>query len=192
MEQEMISSKKVYEQLGVKKDYSEWIKRYICNLSYKEGIDYVKTITPSTGGRPSVDYLFSKKKIQPIVIRCNSSGVKDALDYLGLESLHLHTYSRFEVSFSNMLNEALKELGIEVISQYKVLNYRIDFYIPKYKLAIEYDEASHFYSTQEVKDARRQFEIKQEIGCDFKRLNYKDSDATNLGKVLSYIIKNKI
>lgn len=93
--------------------------------------------------------------------------------------------SRFEVSFSNILLPILDKMGIEIVRQFKVLNYKIDFYIPEYKLAIEYDEEQHRFSVKS--DAKRMDDIRKEIDCKFIRLSYKDSDAENVGIVLKEI-----
>lgn len=99
--------------------------------------------------------------------------------------------SRFEVSFSNILLPILDKMGIEVIRQKKVLNYKIDFYIPEFNLAVEYDEEQHRFSVES--DAKRMDDIRKEIDCKFIRLSYKDTDAENVGIVLKEIysrIKN--
>lgn len=93
--------------------------------------------------------------------------------------------TRFEISFTNIFMPILDKMGITVIRQYKVLKYRIDFYIPEYNLAVEYDEEQHRFSMQV--DAKRMAEIKNAIGCKFIRLSYKDSDAENVGIVLREI-----
>lgn len=59
----------------------------------------------------------------------------------------------------------------QIHSQYPVLGkYRIDWYIPELKLAIEFDEAHHGYQSEQ--DKIRQAEIERELGCKFVR--YKD------------------
>lgn len=55
----------------------------------------------------------------------------------------------------------------EIIEQYPVKNYQIDWYIPELKLAIEYDERHHIRSKKE--DRKRQNEISKELGCKFIR-----------------------
>lgn len=94
--------------------------------------------------------------------------------------------TRFETAFGKQLIETLTPLGIEVETQKFVCGkYRIDFYLPKYKLAIEYDEQQHQF--QHEADNQRMKDIKKELGCSFIRLDYKNIDATNVGIVLSEI-----
>ena len=100
-----------------------------------------------------------------------------------------HTTTRFELSFGEQLQETLKPLGIKIEVQKSIFNgkYRIDFYLPEYKLAIEYDEEQHNNDINRIKDKQREEEIKNELHCDFIRLNYKDTDAYNVGLVLKKI-----
>ena len=81
-----------------------------------------------------------------------------------------------------MLEEALKEIDVKLIHQYYVSGYRIDFFLPEYNLAIEYDEEHHKSRTKE--DKIREREIKKETGCKFIRCSYKDSNIKNLMKIL--------
>lgn len=98
------------------------------------------------------------------------------------------TLTRFKVSFGNMLKEALHELDIDVISQYKVKKYKIDFYIPSKKIAIEYDEQQHFVETNHKKDLERQKYIEDKKACKFVRCDYRDSDIKNVMKVIKEVM----
>ena len=52
--------------------------------------------------------------------------------------------------------------------QHSVLGYRIDLYVPKYKLAIEVDELRH--CTRDIKsEIERKRRSKKELGCKFIR-----------------------
>ena len=97
----------------------------------------------------------------------------------------IHTKTRFEVSFLNLLEEALLEIGIVGVRQHKVGTYRIDFYIPSFKTAIEYDEHQHRYAKDQ--DSIRQEFITKELDCKFVRCDYEDSDIKNVMKVLKEI-----
>ena len=92
---------------------------------------------------------------------------------------------RFEISFLKLLKEALKEIDIKLIHQHYVSGYRIDFFLPEYNLAIEYDEEGHKFHKKE--DKLREEKIKKEIGCKFIRCSYKDSNIKNLMKILKEI-----
>lgn len=87
-----------------------------------------------------------------------------------------------------MLIEALEELDLEVKTQYNVDSYRIDFYIPKLNIAVEYDEEHHFTEANIKKDIERQTYIEEKIGAKFIRCDYKDNDIKNVMKVLKEIM----
>lgn len=109
---------------------------------------------------------------------------KSLAEFCGQQAIVCTT--RFETAFGKQLIETLTPLGIEVETQKFVCGkYRIDFYLPKYKLAIEYDEQQHQF--QHEADNKRMEDIKKELGCSFVRLDYENTDATNVGIVLSEI-----
>ena len=54
--------------------------------------------------------------------------------------------------------------------QHNVLRYRIDLYVPKYRLAIEVDELGHF--ARDIKsEIERQNKIEKELHCEFIRID---------------------
>ena len=59
-------------------------------------------------------------------------------------------------------------LGISLIRQYKVLNYRIDGYDAENNVAYEIDEEDHKYRKE--KDMKREKAIKAVLGCTFTRI----------------------
>ena len=116
--------------------------------------------------------------------------LKNWLVSLGLIQDELLLIERKEIKFLDKLQEALKPFDLEGIKQYKVLNYKIDFYIPKLNIAIEYDENEHKdYSYKQQQG--RQKEIENSLGCDFIRISDKQNDEYNIGLVLLHI-SNKL
>lgn len=114
--------------------------------------------------------------------------IKKVYEFLGGdENIDIYVSNeRFEISFLKMLEEALKEIDVEMIHQYYVSGYRIDFFLPKYNLAIEYDEEAHKFHNGE--DKIREEKIEKETGCKFIRCSYKDSNVKNLMKILKEIV----
>ena len=78
------------------------------------------------------------------------------------------------------------------IFQHYVLGYRIDMYIPEYKLAIEVDELGH--CTRDLKsEIERQKRIEEELGCKFIRIdpsreNFDIVDESS--KIKDYLLKS--
>ena len=124
---------------------------------------------------------------------CNSKNISnnkkdEFIEFLKNNNLIKHdrvlTNQRKEINFLDKLEQALKPFEIICKKQYKVLNYRIDYYIPQLNIAIEYDENGHSSYTYEQHEGRQK-EIEKELGCKFIRVTDKESDDYNLG----YIIK---
>ena len=72
--------------------------------------------------------------------------------------------------------------GIKMIQQYFVLNnkYKIDLYLPDYRVAIEIDKKGH------IDKERRQKYIKEELDCKFKRIN-SDSENSDMDATIGTI-----
>jgi hypothetical protein len=62
--------------------------------------------------------------------------------------------------------------------------YRIDLYLPDYKLAIEFDEEYHSYQKQKDKD--RQMYIISKLGCVFRH-NYKEDILEFINTIYKHI-----
>lgn len=93
--------------------------------------------------------------------------------------------SRKEIEFNSKLNEILTtaknivggyinednaNIVTEVIPQYNVLNYKIDFYLPFFHIAIEYDENEHTY--REKYDETRQQKIEKYFEDNNSYINF--------------------
>ena len=81
--------------------------------------------------------------------------------------------------------------GEEIIEDFSVLNYLIDFYSLKYKLAVETDELGHA-DRDAVKEKERQTEIAEYLDCKFIRINpdKKDFGAYDgLGEIYKFFDK---
>ena len=100
----------------------------------------------------------------------------------------LHSVARsLEEPFIVQLQDALKPFGIYWEKQYKVLNYRIDFYIERLNIAIEYDENDHKgYSYEQHEERERK--IKDILGCKFIRVSDKNSNAYNIALIIKELI----
>ena len=106
--------------------------------------------------------------------------------------LNLNNYivlkSRKEIEFVNDLESFLKAIGInDGISQYSILNYKIDYYIPSLKIAVEYDENNHKDYPYESQEFRQQ-KIEEILKCKFIRLSDKKENAFNLGLVMKGMV----
>ena len=73
-----------------------------------------------------------------------------------------------EKTVLNSIKDAFE--GENMQSQYTVLNYRIDLYFHKYKLAVEIDELGHNGRNIDY-EIQRQKELERELDCAFIRIN---------------------
>lgn len=94
--------------------------------------------------------------------------------------------TRKETDFISALEQFLLPFKIKGIKQYKILDYRIDYYIPDINVAIEYDENEHVGYTYEQQEKRQQL-LENKLDCLFIRLNDQKSDLENIGIVAKEI-----
>lgn len=144
-----------------------------------------------------------KKNESRICYDCTLNGVKMLIDnfrnyknkFKLIEWYESHTnrndniilYERKEIEFINALEQVLNPLSIIGISQYQILQYHIDYYIPSIRLAIEYDENDHKYYTYEKQELRQE-KIEKELGCKFIRLSDGNDNYYNIGLVVKEIM----
>ena len=76
----------------------------------------------------------------------------------------------------------------KIIEDFSALNYLIDFYFAKYKLAVETDELGHA-DRDSVKENKRQTEIAKYLDCKFIRINPDKKDFSaydGLGEICKF------
>ena len=111
------------------------------------------------------------------------------LKQIGLINHEIVSNSRKEIEFLYVLEKIISPLNISIEKQKKILNYRIDAYIPELKIAIEYDENSHCNYSYESHEGR-QIEIENILGCEFIRVSDNKDDYFNIGIIMKYIFKH--
>lgn len=115
-----------------------------------------------------------------------SSNQKDLLlDRLGLSS-YIYKRNRKEIDFKECLIHFFSAFGYEVIHQYKVGVYYLDFFIPSINIGIEYDENNHRDYNKSKEEEREKF-IKNSIGCKIVRISDEHDNYYNLGIISKYI-----
>ena len=137
--------------------------------------------------------LFPPKAILKIGLLLQDSIIADKVKQeLGLPAAIKINGSREEIKFFDKLEEMFAIMNIQKgIKQYSVLGkYRIDYYMPEFRLAIEYDENGHSGYTYEQHEGRQE-EIQKKLCCDFVRLDNRDDIFTNIAKVFKGIIDYK-
>lgn len=138
-------------------------------------------------------YIINDKGFISLIQKSNiitSVRKKEILMELGIED-HILLWDRSEIRFKDKLLDFYNALGYDVHCQYAVGGYRVDFYIKKINLAIEYDENDHSHYDVE-KEVERERYIKSNLKCDFIRLSDKSTDCYNLGVIAKYMIDKMI
>lgn len=142
-------------------------KIYKCYECTKLGCDMLATTLKNKDA-----FLFAKK------IRDIFPDKAKSMIFINLE--------RKEIEFIDQLEDALKPFDIKGQRQYRVLKYRIDYYIPSLQIAIEYDENNHSYYSYDSEEGRQK-EIENELGCRFIRVSNDKSHSYNIGLVIKNI-----
>ncbi|MDZ9609906.1 Rha family transcriptional regulator [Escherichia coli] len=147
VEKELISSLDIAKEFG--KNHKD-VLRDIRAVSGNTGIDFVESVYVDAQNRKKCHYII-----------CNQLSDTLRQRYNGL---------RFGLSAAEKiaLNTIEQVLGVKLIRQYPVLNYRIDGYDPVNNIAYEIDEPEHKYKKEQ--DEIRQRRIENELGCKFVRI----------------------
>ena len=152
---------------------------------------WLKNTYKDSRGKTWREFLVSLDGIDILIKRSRKTQkLKRAIEFLKqheYKNKEIVLSKRFEESFGHNLKNTLKALDIDVEDQKYCLGYRIDFYIPKYKIAIEYDEYQHKYTKDA--DYDRQHFLSIELGCTFLRLDYEQEDSYNVGLVIKEVLK---
>ena len=87
-------------------------------------------------------------------------------------------WEREETHFGKVLEYFCEYLHLKLFKQYPIDKYRIDYYVPEIKLAIEYDENGHRSYNKKREEAREKI-IKERLGCDILRISNETEYAQN-------------
>lgn len=90
---------------------------------------------------------------------------------------------RKEFGFAKVLDDITKSITL-FEQQYRIDNYRVDFYSKEFNLVVEYDENGHNYRQNE--DKIRQKHIENKLGCHFIRVK-EGQESVGLGEIVKYL-----
>lgn len=111
-------------------------------------------------------------------------GYQKAYESIGGDPMIMNVMTRYEDTFSEKIHDLMSVLGVEIKREYQILRFSVDFYLPEYNLAIEYDEPHHDLREQKIADEERQQLILKKNNTETIRLKSTDNDTINLGKVI--------
>lgn len=147
----LISARELYAELGVKRDYSTWIKQSIERADLEDGKDFTPFKGESTGGRPTIDYLLVRDAALTVIMM---SGGQFA-SKLRKQVIELYNQHDTGLAFTAQQVEALIDLSraMTLISiQKEVEQKHFAIYNDKYTW-YEYRAALLGYGTKDVIDA---------------------------------------
>lgn len=133
-----------------------------------------------TNGGPQPMVVITKAGCDIMAIGCRKLEAVRLCAILKVKTISL----RQEASCLLTITKAFVQLQMKV--QYQVGPYRIDLYIPKYKLAVECDENDHIAYLGQDETARQTF-IESALGCTFIRFN-PDAQDFNIGTVINRML----
>lgn len=187
-----VSSRDVAEGLGKQHKH---VLEAIDKILESDGENFRHEIIASTyinsRGKEYREYLLTKNGLSNYLLNCrslSSDSLKRIIEKYSLDINYKVMPTRFELSFEQVLKEMSDVFGYKFIPQYRVKNFRIDFYFKKENVAVEYDENHHKYKNKE--DKKRQLDIEKELGCEFIRLNSDNSDIVNASNVIKKLLNN--
>jgi len=141
------------------------------------------------GGEQSTTML-NENGLKRLLCRSRSMKADFVAEKLGI-NVHSNRYTPKETEAMIFLQKAL--LGVETKPQFSCGPYRIDLYLPEYKIAIECDEVGHCGSRLSMDEKREKF-IMNELGCTFLRFRPDDKDfdlAEVVGQCFKWIFDHK-
>jgi len=165
-----IDARELWLFLKVKSTFPNWISDRIKQYDFIQSVDFITKIN-SFYSPPRKEYTISLDMAMVLSVTERKSKGSEAYVYFckikgyGIVVKHIERKAYYfgEEIIKNMFSQ------YKIIPEYPVFKnkYRIDWYIPELKLAIEFDEPHHFRNAEE--DKKRQAEIEVELGCRFAR-----------------------
>ena len=141
----------------------------------------------STNGGIQNMLFVSEQGLMILVAKAKKKTAEFKINFLN--ALHIkHSYitdtkeSLFAESIIDFVQEAYK---LHIQTQFYILGYKIDFYLPEIKLAIEFDEEHHKYCEED--DLTREHLISKALDCSFLRIPHQLSLSLQLALVTKTI-----
>ena len=186
--EQLVSARDLHKFLEITERFNNWFERQL-QYGFEENVDFTGCkFFNEKANKELQDYSISLNMAKEICYKQKTNKKAGLLlKKLGSDLTHIHTFSRFEKSFEYCIVEFLGELEIKIIKQYKVEKYYIDFYLPDFNIAIEYDEKHHLSYKNIKKDSERQKYIEKKYNLKFIRCDYRDSDLKNLAEIVKEI-----
>jgi phage anti-repressor protein/very-short-patch-repair endonuclease len=187
----VVDARELHQLLKIKTKFNDWIVRKKSIFNSIEDIDYIESkkhpITKQGGGRP---YKVFDLTLKFAALICLSESTHESikiyqyLDEKNPDSVFFIKPERDEIFFGIKLFNFIGHIT-DIKQQYPVSGFRLDFYLPEFNIAIEYDEKHH--ERQIESDIDRQIKIEDLLYCDFVRVNH-DNEISGVKNIVALII----
>jgi len=150
-----VEGRELYSAMNIKSRFNDWVRNSVYNADLKENKDYYISKGESSGGRPPEKWLLSQEAC--MLISFQSKNIDLYMHFkkmLGRDCL-IEKRSRKEIMFDIVLSQVF---DVEFKKQVSIGSYRVDFLFND--LIVEYDEYYHKSDTQQIKDRKREKDIK--------------------------------
>ena len=126
-----VSARDLHENLGMKRQFTNWMSENIQRAMLEEGKDFNKIMLKSTGGRPSIDYQLTKDSSLAIIVISGGANARNMRD----EVINLYKMHDTGLAFSSDQICALIDISkaMTLVSiQKEVERKHFDIYNDKY------------------------------------------------------------
>ena len=184
---------------GISEKLTNILRNPNINEDGKNEIEYVLNKINPGDSEERKNIFISIELLLNLCLECKNDKARMFYSYLLDTNKDIKFYpncpERKEIKFLDKLEQALEPFNIKGEKQYPIninhKHYRIDYYIPQLKIAIEYDENGHTSYTYE-KHEGRQKEIEKRLVCRFIRVTDKKSDEYNIGLVFKKLFRELV
>jgi len=101
-----VNSRELHGELGVKKDFSDWMSHQVNSLGLELNIDYITQTDSSTGGRPQKNYILTLDTAKHIAMASRTAKGKEVRKYF----IAIEKQFRAEQSSSSDLSQIMPVL----------------------------------------------------------------------------------
>lgn len=166
---------------GINKDFG--------GLNFNSKKYWIESNYIDKSGKSNKCYEITKNGCELIIQRSRKDvKLEKLIEFVGDMETPIILSDRKEIRFINKLDEFLSVYNLKGVKQYPILNYRIDYYIPKLNIAIEYDENNHKNYSYEEHEGRQK-QIEKELNCEFIRVSDDETDIKNIAIINKFLLE---
>lgn len=94
-------ARQLHRELGVKRQYANWIKEALIDVDAIEGVEFLTSKLKSTGGRPKTEYLITTELAKQIAMAAGAKGGRTSAELREKSRLARRYFIYIEQAFDN-------------------------------------------------------------------------------------------